>query len=354
MKDFFRLVTPFFYGSERKYARWAGLWLMVLSQCSTAYGYLFIQWNKRFWTALETRNGPDFFHECLIFLIIVVFYVLTFSLTRYCGQKYALRWRLWMTNSALGSWLHDPKRGELEGSDQRIQEDLMRFAIIFERFFLECVNAVLLILLFTPLLFTETNGLKLFGISQGWILFGASVLYTCIGMLISAKIANPLIKLEYDNQKLEAELRYNLVHVRDGEDKPQSFFSSLMEGISTNYYQIYGRQKNFNLWQKTYDQFSYLIPFLLIGASYFSGAITLGALMQVRSTFSRIRNSMAYLLDHYTELTEMLAISRRVVEFYAAANIDLTKVLAKPPHHQNINQTHYTQAQSQSSGINDF
>lgn len=33
---------------------------------------------------------------------------------------------------------------------------------------------------------------------------------------------------------------------------------------------------------------------------------------------------MAYVLDHYTELTEMLAISKRLVEFYDAAKIDLS------------------------------
>jgi len=48
-------------------------------------------------------------------------------------------------------------------------------------------------------------------------------------------------------------------------------------------------------------------------------------LMQIRSTFSRIRNSMAYLLDHYTELTEMLAISKRLVEFYDLAQIKFVR-----------------------------
>lgn len=200
----------------------------------------------------------------------------------------------------------------------------MRFTLIFERFFLECFNAVLLILLFTPLLFNETKNLYINGIPLGWILFGTSLLYTLVGMLISAKIANPLIQLEYDNQKLEAEFRYNLVHVRDGAQKTPSFFNILLNSLSFNYNKIYQRQKNFNLWQKAYDQFSYLIPFMLVGSNYFAGLLTFGALMQIRSTFSRIRNSMAYLLDHYTELTEMLAICKRLVEFYESAQIDFT------------------------------
>lgn len=142
-------------------------------------------------------------------------------------------------------------------------------------------------------------------------------------MLVSAKIANPLINLEYQNQKLEAEFRYNLVHVKDGATKPHSFFKGLLHQLSNNYQLIYSRQKNFNLWQKAFDQFSFVIPYLLLAGSYFSGLLTLGMLMQIKSTFSRIRNSMAYLLDNYAELTELLAVSKRLIEFYKASDIDL-------------------------------
>lgn len=323
MKDFLKLIIPFFYGSDKKYARFGGLFLLVLSQLSTSFGYLFIQWNRRFYDALESKNSVEFFKELIIYSVLALAFVLVFSVTRYYGQQFALRWRMWMTNTALAKWLDDEKRGQLEGSDQRIQEDLMRFTLIFERFFLECFNAVLLILLFTPLLFIQTKGMQLMGLPLGIIILASTIIYTAIGMIISAKIANPLIDLEYNNQKIEAELRYNLVHVKDGATKSHGFFKNILQQLSNNYHLIYRNQKNFNLWQKAYDQFSFVIPFLLLANSYFAGLLTLGMLMQVRSTFSRIRNSMAYLLDHYAELTELLAISKRLVEFYDASNIDL-------------------------------
>lgn len=321
--NFIKLVTPYFYGADKRYARLGALLLVLLAQASTAYGYFFIQWNKRFYDALETKNLSAFSYECSVFMILAVLHLSTYSFMRYYSQKYALRWRLWMTKNALATWLHDEQRGELEGSDQRIQEDLMRFTLIFERFFLDCMNSVLLIILFTPLLFTQTHNLYLLNMPLGIILLCASILYTTIGIFISAKIANPLVQLEYNSQKIEAELRYNLVHVRDGACKTVGFFNNILDGISANYMRIYKRQKNFNLWQQGYNQFSFLIPFVLAGSNYFLGLLTLGALMQIRSTFSRIRNSMAYILDHYTELTEMLAIAKRLVEFYEAANTGL-------------------------------
>lgn len=333
IKTFLSLVTPFFYGNEKRYARRAGLVLLILSQASTTYGYFFIQWNRRFYDALEMKNADAFLQECIIFIILCVFYFLTYSLTRYWGQKYALRWRIWMTTSALTTWTVNPQRGSLEGSDQRIQEDLMRFATIFERLFLESFNALLLVLLFIPLLFIETKALSLFSLPLGLVLALTVVIYTLFGMTVSAKIANPLIDLEYNNQKLEAEFRYNLVHIRDGKEVPSTFFDALLINIRNNYHQIFNRQKYFNLWQKGYDQISFLLPFMLVGPFYFSGALTFGMIMQIKSTFSRVRNSMAYLLDHYTELTEMLAIAKRLVEFYNSAAIDLKE---KPIKSSNI------------------
>ncbi len=326
MKDFLKLVIPYFYGTDKKYARWGGLVLLLLSQVSTSFGYFFIQWNRRFYDALEARDYFIFVREEITFAGLALAYVLVFSLTRYYSQQYALRWRMWMTNTALAKWLQDENRGQLEGSDQRIQEDLMRFTLIFERFFLDCFNSILLILLLTPMLFIQTQELYIIGLPLGMIIFSVSVFYTIIGMIISAKIANPLIDLEYDNQKLEADFRYNLVHVRDGATKSHTFFACILESISFNCNKIYARQKHFNFWQKAYDQFSFLIPFMLLATPFFAGLLSLGMLMQIRATFSRIRNSMAYVLNHYTELTEMLAISKRLVEFYKSAKIDLSSL----------------------------
>lgn len=321
MKNFLRLVTPYFYSEQKRYARWGMVLLVLLSQCGTGFAYLFIQWNRRFYDALESKSPQEFLYQSLIFALLAVTWVAITSASKYFSQQYAVKWRMWMTDKALNSWVDNDQRGELEGSDQRIQEDLMRFTLLFERFFIDCFNAFLLIILFIPLLFSITSKLYLGTLPLGWLLFVVVVAYTSLGMFISAKIANPLVQLEYDNQKLEAELRYNLVHVRDGATVKASFFDSMLSGITGNYNLIYRRQFNFNIWQRAYDQFSFLIPFALLASNYFAGMLTLGMLMQIKSTFSRIRNSMAYLLDHYTELTEMAAISKRLVEFYQSVDL---------------------------------
>ncbi len=317
MKQFYRLIAPYFYGDNKSYARWGAVLLLLLTQVMTSFGYFFIQWNRRFYDALESRSYDLFIHEMFVFAGLAISFGIVSSLSRYYCQTYALRWRLWMTERALGHWLPLETRNQVEGSDQRIQEDLMRFTMIFEKFVLDFFNSIVLIIVFTPMLYAQTKNLYLFGYNLCWLLLLSAIIYTALGLLVASKIANPLIQSEYDNQKLEAEFRYNLVHARDGEKKSLGFFNNLLRPIANNYSAMYQRHKLFNMWQQVYNQLSFLVPFVLLGSNYFAGMMTLGMLMQAKSTFSRIRNSMAYLFDNYTQLTDIIAITKRLLEFYA-------------------------------------
>ena len=317
MRPFLLLVRPYFYGDHRLYARAMGILLVSLSAAIVGFSYFYAVWNKRFFDVLETRDIDVFFQECVIFCVVSVFWAFIHSSSIYYGQQYALKWRIWMTNRALGLWVNNNKRATLEGSDQRIQEDLMRFTIIVERFFLEGFNAVLTIIVFTPILFQVTNNLVIGNnIPVSIVLFISVTVYTIIGMYGGVKMTAPLIKLEYDNQKYEAAFRYNLVHAKDGANISVLTFLRLLSPIFKNYKAKYDKLRQFNLYLKMYNQFSFFIPFFIMAPSYFAGMATIGTLMQVRIIFAQIRTSMAYLLDHYAEFTELQAIAKRLLEFY--------------------------------------
>lgn len=316
MKSFLLLVKPYFNSEHKLYARWMGVLLIVLSQALVGFSYFYAWWNKRFFDVLESRDINIFFKECLIFCIAGIFYSITYSLSQYYGQQYALKWRIWMTNRALNLWVNNTKRALLEGSDQRIQDDLMRFTVIIERFFLECFNAIVIICCFTPILFNLTRNLIIANVQVSTLLLVSAAVYTGIGMYSALKMTSPLIKLEYDNQKYEAAFRYNLVHAKDGKTVTTMAFLRLLSPIFRNYRAKYHKQRQFNLFLKMYTQFSFLIPFVILAPSYFAGILSLGTLVQIRLIFANIRRSMAYLLDHYTEFTELQAISTRLLEFY--------------------------------------
>ena len=316
MRSFLLLVKPYFYSDHKRYARWMGIALIILSQTIVGFSYFYAWWNKRFFDVLETRNMEAFFQESILFCIVGIFWAFAYSSSIYYGQQYALKWRIWMTNRALKLWINSPKRAALEGSDQRIQEDLMRFTVIVERFFLEGFNAIVTIICFTYLLFKITSNLMMGNIPVSILLFFSIIIYTGIGMFFAIKMTRPLINIEYDNQKYEAAFRYNLVHARDGKSVSTTSFLRLLSPIFKNYKAKYDKQRQFSLCLKMYNQFSFLIPFVIMAPSYFTGILTIGTLMEIRIVFATIRRSMAYLLDHYTEFTELQAIAQRLLEFY--------------------------------------
>ena len=67
MKQFYRLIAPYFYGDNKSYARWGAVLLLLLTQVMTSFGYFFIQWNRRFYDALESRSYDLFIHEMFVF-----------------------------------------------------------------------------------------------------------------------------------------------------------------------------------------------------------------------------------------------------------------------------------------------
>jgi ABC-type long-subunit fatty acid transport system fused permease/ATPase subunit len=293
-----------------------GIFLVILSSSIVGFSYYYAWWNKKFFDILANRDFDVFFHECILFCLVSIFWALDLSSLFYYGQQYALNWRIWMTNKALNVWAYSSKRANLEGADQRIQEDLMRFTVIVERFFLEGFNAIITILVFTPILFKVTNNLSIGSIPVSIVILLSVIIYTGVGMYVGIKMTTPLIKLEYDSQKYEAAFRYNLVHAKDGKNISSISFLRLLSPIFKTYKAKYNKQRQFNLWLKIYNQFSFFIPFIILAPSYFSGSSTIGTLMEIRIIFAAIRSSMAYLLDHYTEFTELQAIAKRLFEFY--------------------------------------
>lgn len=314
MKKIYYLAKPFFYSEHKHYARFMGLVLMMLSLMQVYCGYLFTRWNKLFYDSLENKDFDSFLLYSGYFMLLAFVFVCVFSLTRYYTQRYVLIWRQWMTEQIIVHWLPKTDK-QLEGADQRIQEDIMRFTDLIEKHFLQICNNIILVFVFSPLLFKLTNNISFFELKIPGLLFYVVVLYTLLGMWVSKKLGKPLIQLEYDSQKYEANLRYHLVRAKDSAEYSSSFFEKLFVPIIDNHVGIYKKQKNFNLWQKQYDQFSFLLPFIFAGPCYFSGLLSLGELFQIKSIFSRIRNSIAYILDHYIEFTEIMAIANRLHEF---------------------------------------
>jgi peptide/bleomycin uptake transporter len=300
-----KLLKPFFTGSDKKYAIGMGIFLSILALTTVGMSYLFLEWYGAFYNALEVKDGAAFTKQLGIFAVLAFSSINLYAFSRYFNMKYALRWREYLT-------FHLLRKGHLgiEGSSQRIQEDTLKFTKLTEKLFLGILDAVVSIIVFTPILWGLSN--IVFPGQSGLLLY-IGIGYALGGMLLSYIIGKPLPKLEYNNQRVEASFRTALEY-DSGE------YKNLFEGVKDNYLRLFKRYKYFNLWAATFFQVSVILPYLLAGPAYFSGVITLGMLVQVGKAFDKLQSSMSYLTDNWLEITELQSVVKRLNEYEEKIN----------------------------------
>ena len=128
--------------------------------------------------------------------------------------------------------------------------------------------------------------------------------------------------LEYNNQKVEAAFRKELVY---GEDDRKNYVQAptifqLFTGIKFNYHRLFLHYGYFDLWLIMYNQSMIIVPYLLMGPGLFTGAMTLGVLIQTSSAFREVQSSFSLFLQNWTRITELRSIHKRLMEFENAIN----------------------------------
>ena len=258
----------------------------------------------------------EFWQELLIFAYIAFPYVLIATLTAYFTRIYAFRWREAMTFSYVSRWQQVEE--EVEGASQRIQEDIYRFARIVESLGLQVIRAILTLVAFLPILWGLSGGVDIPYIkdipgSLVWV----ALLVSVGGLLISWFVGIKLPGLEYNNQKVEAAFRKELVYAEDDKvnfGKTETIVE-LFTGLKFNYHRLFLHYGYFDIWLNFFEQLMVIVPYLIMGPGLFTGLITLGVLVQVSNAFSKVRESFSIFIGNWTTITELRSIHKRLKEF---------------------------------------
>ncbi len=328
--------------ASRKWAFWAwggGILLGALIEVNVLLTVLLVKWRGRFFAMLQevsSHTVDDFWYFIGQFLGIAMLLVFIGMFSHYFARVYAFRWREALTFAHLNRWRQ--VEHDVEGSSQRIQEDFMRFAVIVESLGAQSVKAVLTLISFVPILWTASASLDLGWLHRlnGWILSCAktvqlpflevftrgSMVWLALtvslgGLLISWLVGIKLPVLEYNNQKVEAAFRKELVFA---EDDKQHFalpptILELFTGLENNYYRLFRHTAYFDLWIYFFERVMMITPYLLMAPGLFAGIINLGVFMEVSSAFSQVRSSFSIFTSRWTTITELRSIFRRIREF---------------------------------------
>lgn len=316
------MMRSFF--QSRQWFWWAyggGLFLLISLYAQVHMTVLINQWYGGFYDILQKAEQhliAEFWANLKTFLYIAMPYVCLASVTSYFTRFYSLRWREAITFDYIPRWRNVTQ--EIEGASQRIQEDTYRLARIVESLGLHVMRAIMTLVAFLPLLWGLSTGVDIDLLrnipgSLVWV----ALIVSLGGMLISWVVGIKLPGLEYNNQKVEAAFRKELVYGEDDKINHSSIESltELFTGIRFNYHRLFLHYGYFDVWSNLYDQFMVIVPYTIMGPSLFTAAITLGTMVQISNAFGKVHGSFALFINNWTTVTELRSIWKRLHEFEA-------------------------------------
>ena len=296
--------------------------ILVAIWCKVELDVLINQWFGDFYDSIQTilkmphsMTLSQFIDKVMTFAKIAGIYITLTILLEFFAKHYIFRWRTAMTEYYLSHWQHVR---HIEGASQRIQEDTMRFAKIMESLGESFLRSLLTLVAFLPMLnelSKNVTELPLIGHVEHSLVY-AALLFSIFGTVLLAAVGIKLPGLEFNNQRVEAAYRKELVLGEDNDSHAQpETLRELFAGVRKNNYILYAHYLYFDLIRWSYLQFSVIVPYLVLSQSLVAGLLTLGVMQQVVRAFGKVQDSFQFLVQSWTTIVELLSIYKRLKGF---------------------------------------
>jgi len=335
LRDLWRLTKPY-WTSEEKWSAWGLLLTVIALNLGNVYISVRInEWNNSFYNALQAFNGDKFFRQIGVFCLLAGLFIAISVYALYLSQMLRLRWRRWLTRKYLGAWLGNRSYYQLQlqnttdNPDQRISEDLNLFATYVLNLSIGLLSSVVSLVSFLVILWGLSGPAELplgHGITLHIpaYLVWVALIYAGAGTWLTIKIGRPLVPLNFDQQRFEADFRFSLVRLREnaenvalyhGEPVELGIFHERFQSVFENFCQVMKRQKRLTWFTSGYAQVAIIFPLVAVAPRYFAKQLQLGGLMQVVNAFSSVQSSLSFIITSYTEIAALQAVIQRLIGF---------------------------------------
>jgi vitamin B12/bleomycin/antimicrobial peptide transport system ATP-binding/permease protein len=332
------MIGPYWFSEDRWAARGLLLAVVLLTLGMVYLTVLLNQWNNAFYSALQDKDLVAFRGQLFrvtwligIFIFLAVYQV-------YLNQMLEIRWRRWLTDRYLRAWLADGAyyrmqlvARETDNPDQRIAEDVHLLAAHTLGLFTGGLRAIVTLVTFVAILWglSGTLTVPVGGSSltiPGYIVWVA-VLYAIAGTWLTDRLGRPLVRLNFDRQRYEADFRFGLVRFREntegvalyrGETDEFRGFRERFEDVVGNWWGIMRRQKRMAYFTNGYGLGAWIVPSIVAAPRYFRGEIGLGGLMQTTQAFQQVQDALSFFIQSYKEIAAWSAVVERLAGFERA------------------------------------
>ena len=335
IRDAWRLAKPYWVSEEKWSARGLLLAVVVLNLGNVYISVRLNEWNNAFYNALQKLDSGEFFRQLGVFCVLAALFIVMAVYALYLSQMLQIRWRRWLTQRYLGAWLSDRAyyhlglKSATDNPDQRISEDLNQFTSYLLTLSLGLLTSIVSLVSFLFILWGLSGPANIpFG-AWGTLhipayLVWAALLYAGVGTWLTIKIGRPLVPLNFDQQRFEADFRFSLVRLREnaesialyrGEEMELSVFQERFRNVFENFWQIMKRQKRLTWFTSGYGQIALIFPVVVVAPRYFAKQIGLGGLMQVVGAFTSVQSSLSFIISSYTNIAAWQAVTERLSGF---------------------------------------
>jgi putative ATP-binding cassette transporter len=341
------MTYPFWFSEDRWAARGLLLAVIALNLGIVDINVLLNKWNNTFYDALQDKNYTVFLHQLIRFSWLAGLFIVLAVYQSYLNQMLQIRWRRWLTEHYLREWLTEGAyyrmqlvAGEADNPDQRVAEDVPQFIASTLNLSIGGMRAVVTLISFVAILWGLSGTLTIPGTSirlPGYLVW-AALLYALAGTWLTDRIGRPLVRLNFDQQRYEADFRFNLVRFREnaegvalyhGEADELRTFRERFGSIVRNWWAIMRQQKRLTWLTAGYGQAAVIFPLIVVAPRYFRGQILLGGLMQTAAAFGQVQDSLSFIVSSYTDIAAWRAVVERLAGFQGALELAHTQASAK-------------------------
>jgi putative ATP-binding cassette transporter len=346
LRDAWALARPYWSSEERG----RGLLLLgavvALNLSLVGMTVLLTYWQRAFYNALEAKDAGAFWSLLLLggesgeggwlpgFVVVAAIYILVAVYQLYLRQALQIRWRRWLTRHYLERWTADRAYYRIaltdpgtDNPDQRIAEDVRMFVDDTLTLGLGLMNSVVTLLSFVLVLWSLSGPVEILGITIPGYMVWVALLYALAGSWLAHLIGRPLIRLNFLQQRVEADFRYALVRVREnvegvalhgGEADERRGLLQRFQVLTENWWAIMTATKRLTFFTAGYGQVAVVFPIVVAAPAYFAGSIPLGGLIQTSSAFGQVQGALSWFVENYASLTAWRATVDRLTGFERA------------------------------------
>lgn len=318
---------------ERRLAWGLTIFLIVLNQLQVGINVRLSFFNRDWFNALQNKDQAAFWSLLItVFLFWAMIAVVSNLIEYFIENVLKIRWREYLVERYGAKWLGDGthyRMGFADGADnpdQRIAEDIRGYINNTYAFSISLISTLSNLVSFSIILWSIPVQFAIPGteIVVPGLPFIVALLYAVIGTWLTHLIGRPLIKLDFNQEKYEADFRYTLARLREyteqvallrGEKAERQHIGGRFQNIVGNYYALVRQNLKLNAFVSSYFQASVVFPYIIMAPAYFAGKLTLGQLTQTAGAFGRVEGSMQWFIARYASLANYKAIVDRLTTF---------------------------------------